>query len=203
MRPRGGRGTIRALRAAPHLRQRHQSTGGRPTRALRGLRPLRARHPVPALGAHGGHLRAREPETRLLPVDGVPHRPLAGQQRDEPLARSLVSRPSRRKASIGSACWRRNPMRAWATGDSAAWRPASSIRWPRCSSRPWATGCGTNTACSGSPSRMAGSRTAGQLAPPPGPLGGPRPHERVEVKLNCSFEVRGGSLHASPAGRPR
>jgi starch phosphorylase len=29
----------------------------------------------------------------------------------------------------------------------------------------------------------------------------PRPHERVEVKLNCSFEVRGGSLRAIP-GRP-
>jgi starch phosphorylase len=28
-----------------------------------------------------------------------------------------------------------------------------------------------------------------------------RPHERVEIKLNCSFEVRGGSLRAIP-GRP-
>ena len=28
-----------------------------------------------------------------------------------------------------------------------------------------------------------------------------RPNEKVEVKLNCSFEVRGGSLHAVP-GRP-
>src|SRR5262245_65758702 len=28
-----------------------------------------------------------------------------------------------------------------------------------------------------------------------------RPHERVEVKLNCSFEVRGGTLQATP-GRP-
>jgi glycogen phosphorylase len=28
-----------------------------------------------------------------------------------------------------------------------------------------------------------------------------RPHERVEVKLNCSFEIRGGTLHAIP-GRP-
>ena len=29
----------------------------------------------------------------------------------------------------------------------------------------------------------------------------PRPHEKVEVKLNCSFEVRGGSLQPIP-GRP-
>src|SRR5258708_18398700 len=28
-----------------------------------------------------------------------------------------------------------------------------------------------------------------------------RPHEKVEVKLNCSFEVRGGTLRAIP-GRP-
>jgi len=28
-----------------------------------------------------------------------------------------------------------------------------------------------------------------------------RPHEKVEVKLNCSFEIRGGTLHAIP-GRP-
>ena len=28
-----------------------------------------------------------------------------------------------------------------------------------------------------------------------------RPHEKVEVKLNCSFEVRGGTLHAIP-GKP-
>jgi len=28
-----------------------------------------------------------------------------------------------------------------------------------------------------------------------------RPHEKVEVKLNCSFEIRGGTLHAMP-GRP-
>ena len=28
-----------------------------------------------------------------------------------------------------------------------------------------------------------------------------RPHETVEVKLNCSFELRGGSLRAIP-GRP-
>ena len=35
----------------------------------------------------------------------------------------------------------------------------------------------------------------------PGPWEVPRPHERVEVTLNCSFEVRGGTLRALP-GRP-
>jgi starch phosphorylase len=33
----------------------------------------------------------------------------------------------------------------------------------------------------------------------PDPWEVPRPHERVEVKLNCSFEVRGGTLRAIPS----
>ena len=27
-----------------------------------------------------------------------------------------------------------------------------------------------------------------------------RPHEQVEIKLNCSFDLRGGTLRATPAG---
>ena len=71
---------------------------GRAARALRGRRPLRAGRPLAALGAHRADLRAREPQARLLPVDGVPHRPLAGQQRHEPPARSAscsASSPSK------------------------------------------------------------------------------------------------------------
>ena len=169
-------------------------------RALRGLRPLRARHPLAALGAHRGHLRAREPQARLLPLDGVSHRPLAGQQRHEPPARSRSpSRPSSRRTSTGSACSNRNPTRAWATAASGAWRPASSIRWPRCSSRRWATACATNTACSGRPSRTAGSsEQPDNWLRRPDPWEVARPHEKVEVKLNCSFEMRGGSLARHP-----
>ena len=48
------------------------------------------------------------------------------------------------------------------------------------------------------PGRLA-ARTAGQLAAPPRPVGSRRVRTRqVEVKLNCSFEVRGGSLRADP-----
>ena len=46
-----------------------------------------------------------------------------------------------------------------------------------------------------------GSRAAGQLAAAPRSLGSARPHETVEVKLGCSFEVRRGTLPRSPAGR--
>jgi glycogen phosphorylase len=35
----------------------------------------------------------------------------------------------------------------------------------------------------------------------PDPWEGPRPHEKVEIKMNCSFEVRGGSLRAI-VGKP-
>ena len=73
-------------------------TRRRRARALRGRRPLRARCPLAALGAHRGDLRAREPQARLLPLDGVPHRPLAGQQRHEPAARSRSrSKPVKQK----------------------------------------------------------------------------------------------------------
>ena len=146
-----------------------------------------------------------ESQARLLPVDGVSHRPLAGQQCHQPAARSAgASRPSSRRTSTGSSCSSRNPTPAWATAGSGAWRRASSTRWRRCSSRPWATGCATSTASSSSRSRTAGSsEAAGQLAAPPGPWEVARPHEQVEVKLNCSFELRGGSLaRRSPAGRP-
>src|SRR6202044_682477 len=36
---------------------------------------------------------------------------------------------------------------------------------------------------------------------PPHPWEVPRPDERVEVTLNCSFHLRGGTLHAIP-GKP-
>ena len=162
----------RALRAAPALRQRRQTDGRRPARTFRGLRPLRAGYPLAALGAHRGHLRAREPQARLLSLDGVSHRPLAGQQCHEPPARSR--RQAGRQAEeprLARAARSRNPTPAWATAGSGAWRPASSIRWPRCSSRPWAMACATNTASSGRPSRTAGntnSRTTGSAARTPG-----------------------------------
>ena len=109
------------------------------------------------------------------------------------------------RASTGSACSSRSPTPAWATAGSAAWRRASSTRWPRCSSRPWATGCATSTASSGRRSGTAGSassRTTGCAGPTPGRS--PGRSEKVEVKLGCSFEVRGGTLRRDrrPAVEP-
>src|SRR5260370_33706112 len=76
MRPRAVHGDRqRALRAAPDFRQRPATDRSRPTRTIRGLRSLRAGYPLAALAAHGGYLRAREPQARVLSLDGVPHRP--------------------------------------------------------------------------------------------------------------------------------
>ena len=65
----------------------------------------------------------------------------------------------------------------------------------------WATACAMNTASSSRPSRTAGnasSRTIGCGAQTRGRL--QRLDEAVEVKLNCSFELRAGELR--PDRRP-
>ena len=62
--------------------------------------------------------------------------------------------------------------------------------------------CDMNTASSNKPFRTDGnrsSRTTGCGAPDPWEVA--RPHETVEIKLNCSFEMHGGSLRAIP-GQP-
>ena len=144
--------------------------GRRPARALRGGRALGARRAVAALDLHRADLRAREPQARLLPLDGVP----ASAARSRTTSRTCCSTRSwcsasrRRSSSIGSSCSSRNPTPASATAGSAASPPASSTRWRRCSSRPWATGCATSTGSSGRRSRTAGStssRTTGCAVP--------------------------------------
>ena len=74
--------------------------GRRPARAVRGVRPLGPRRPLAAVGAHRADLRPREPQARLLPVDGVPDRPVAGQQRHQPAARA--DRPAGRRSAEAS-----------------------------------------------------------------------------------------------------
>ena len=149
-------------------------------------------------------VRAREPQARLLPLDGVPDRPLAGQQHHQPAARP-AGRAGRRREEprLARAARAGARRRAWATAGSAGWRRASSTRWPRCSSRPWATACATSTASSGRRSRTAGSRssrTTGCAAPTRGRSRGP--HETVEVKLELL--VRGARRRRCGAipGRP-
>src|SRR6266545_258987 len=71
----------------------------------------------------------------------------------DPITKEAV----KKRTSIGSSCWSRNPTRALAMEVSGVWRPASSIQWPRCKYRLWVMACATNTASSNSLSRTAGN----------------------------------------------
>ena len=144
----------------------------RSTPAVRGVRALDAGRPLAALAPDRADLRSGKPQARLLPLPGVPDRPVAGQQHPQPAPRPARQVDRRRgESSTGWPCSRRNPTPASATAASAASPRAFSIRWPRCSSRRWVTGCATSTASSGRPSRTAGStssRTTGCAIPIPG-----------------------------------
>ena len=105
--------------------------------------------------------------------------------------------PSKNRGSIGTSYWSRNPTLDWATEDLGAWRHASSIRWLRWKFRPWVMASAINTVCSSKPSRTAGNtkfRTTGCVVLTLGRSR--RQNETVEVPLNCSFKISGGSLRA-------
>ena len=82
------------------------------------------------------------------------------------------------------------------------WTPGSLFHRICChhaASRRWATVCDMNTASSSSPFRTDGSRsspTTGCARPIHGKSRAR--NEKVEVELNCSFELSGGSLRAMP-----
>src|SRR3989442_7236114 len=79
---------------------------------------------------HGPDLRAREPQARLLPLDGISDRPLADQQHHESAAQSPcersrqadvpgLARPARRGTRRRAGQWRAR----------ASWRVLSRIDW--------------------------------------------------------------------------
>ena len=77
---------------------------------------------------------------------------------------------------------------------------AFSTRWRRCNCRRWATGCATNTACSGSRSRMAGSaktRTIGCASMTRGRS--PAQRKRSKSSFRSSVTMHRGQ----PGDRPR
>jgi len=69
--------------------------------------------------------------------------------------------------------------------------------------RPWAMGCAMSTASSGSRSRRLAAGEADNWLQRPDPWEIVRLDDKVEVKLNCSFELRGGSLRAIGRANPR
>ena len=159
---------------------------------------------VAALGADRGDLRAREPQARLLPVDGVPPRPLAGQQRHEPPARFR-----RRAGRQGQAPRLARPARTGARrgpGQRRARTPGGVL--PRLDGHDATAGHGLRAALRVrhlppvDPRRLAAG-TAGQLAAAPRPVGG-RPAQRAG-RGQAERLVRGvaaGPCGPSPASRP-
>src|SRR5271157_3428718 len=131
------------------------------------------------------------------------------------------NRSSKTRNSTCSKYWSRSPMRDWVTAGLGVWPPASLNPPRRWSSRPWVTDCDMSTASSGNRSGTDGNRrcrrtgsvllTRGRTEPvlrhlqnwlrSPDPWEVARPNDKVEISLNCSFELRGGSLRPVP-GRP-
>ena len=90
-------------------------------------------------------------------------------------------------------------MPAWATEGSAAWPLASSTRWPRC--RLPAMGYGLRYEYGIFRQTIQDgwhSERPDNWLRRPDPWEVVRPHEKVEVKLGCSFECAAGALRADP-----
>ena len=147
-------------------------------------------------------LRPGQPQAGLLPVDGVPDRPVAGEQHHQPDARRpLVDAADPRQGlEAGRARSSRSPTPGSATAGSAGWRPASSTRWPR-----WqipAIGYGLRYEYGifrqEIRERLPG-RAARPLAAPARPVGGgPARARRSTVPLGCAFESHGGQIIVAP-----
>ena len=115
-------------------------------------------------------------------------------------------RSSRERLSTGSTCSRRNRTPGWATADSGVWPRASSTRWPRCRCPPSGYGLRYEYGMF-----RQSIDNGWQIEQPDHWLRRPDPWESrspatrsVEVKLNCSIEIRERSADVpSPAGRLR
>ena len=123
-------------------------------------------------------------QARLLPVDGVPHRPRAGQRLagHRSLRRSQAA-PARSWASTSTRWSSSSPTRRWATAAWAGWRPASSTRWPRSACPASATASATSTACSPADRRRPAGRGARLLAGRRQSVGVPAPRAALHGAL--------------------
>ena len=144
----------------------------RPAPAFRGRGLGASRLAVAALAEDRRDLRSSQPQASLLPLDGVPDRPVAGQQHPQPAGRTgRQGGDGAREARLGASSPRWSPTPAWATAAWAGSPPASSTRWRRFSSPRSATACGTSTGSSARRSTEAGrssTPTTGSAVPTPG-----------------------------------
>jgi starch phosphorylase len=115
----------------------------------------------------------------------------------EPLAQQLLEE----KGIDRTELLEQEPDAGLGNGGWAGWPPALWNPPPHCSCPQWDTDFDTSTAYLSNPSAMGGSRKQPDNCFVCRPLGVARPDEKVEVPLNCSFELSSGSLRAIP-GRP-
>ena len=121
-----------------------------------------------------GYPPAGRCQAALLPVDGVPHRPVAEQQPAQPRpARDRAARLWPSWASTSTRSRQAKSMPPWATAAWAGWPPASSTRWPPSACPASATASTTSTACSGRKSATA-SRSRSPTTGGPTPALGDR-----------------------------
>ena len=144
----------------------------------------------------------QEPETPVLPLDGVPHRPIAGQQHHQSSARSVAKSGARWRTLNWIEILEQEPDAG--LGNGGLGRLAACFIESAATMQLPAMGYGLRYEY-GIFSQSI--RDGWQQEKPdhwlraPDPWEIARPNEKVEIDLACSFELSGGSFRSVP-GRP-
>ena len=165
------------------------------------LRPLGAGRPLATMAAHRANIRTREPQAHLLPLDGVPYRALAANNIVnlllDPVAKRLMD-----EKGVDTLAFEQEPDAG--LGNGGLGRLAACFIDSMATMQLPAMGYGLryeygifrqaieNGWQREQPDNWLRRTDPWEVA---------RPQEQVEVKLGCSFEVRGGTLRVV-AGRP-
>ena len=154
------------------------------------------------MGAYGEDLRARESQARLLSLDGISHRPLAGKQCHQPLLDPVAKEAVKQKNLDWFELLEQEPDAG--LGNGGLGRLAACFLDSMATMQIPAMGYGLRyeygifkqTIQDGWQQELPDNWLRR-----PDPWEVARPNETVDVKLNCSFEMRGGTLRAV-IGRP-
>ena len=189
-----------ALRTASDVRYSRAGRHCHAARQVRGRRAFGSRPAVAALDQDRADLPGAECETGLLPVARIPDGPLAGEQHHQPAARPVLGRvlqeatSSTRSRSTRAGTGRRPRQRRA--------RPARGVL-PRFDGDARHSGHGLRPALR-IRHLQADLRDGWQHEQPdhwlarPDPWEVARPDEAVEVRLACSFDIRGGRAADRP-----